>query len=314
MQMKVLNAAVTALLVMGLGVAAAAAPSFGSSLRKALHARQMDSGNEHIGPYNWSLPSTIQAGLVPKEASLFIGDSFAKFEGRSFEMKTAQVGYGVTEFLQLLYGEQTVLAKGRLATSRFSVADNYYGVRGVVKRPTPSDPSALSLQFEAIRPDTGTAVSGGSGADFAGTHNNVFSVNYEDRVANFYQFQYTDVETPEGDSAYVFNIGYGRDYDPSPYLKARLQYSLIGESYQDVGSSRQTDVRPVLYAGVAVVVTNYLNIEADLTAFPSGVPIAGGEFTPISGFALYNPGGVVNDLRTNFSAFGALRIVLHTKF
>jgi len=314
MQKFIVRAATASLLIANLGVAAKAAPSFHKPLKKAVQALQGGIDEDKAKPYQWVLPSVIQAGLVQKELSIFAGDSYAAFEGRSFEMKTVQLSAGVTDWLQLLYGEQTVLAKGRSSTSRFDVFDSYYGVRAVVKRPTSADPSALSLQFEALRPDTGSAYVGSTSEDFAGTHNNIGSVNYQDRAKNLYQFQYTYVDGPDGVNAHVYNLGYGHDLDLGDSLLAHVQGALVSESYQAIGSSSNLEMRPMLYGCLAYQFTDNFSIEGDITIFPSGVPLAGGEFTAISSFALYSPGGVVDNLRSDFSAFGSLRLLYHVRF
>lgn len=302
-----------ALCTLGLGAVSMAAPSFRSPLKKAVKAVETDADNEKK-PYQWMLPSVIQAGLVQREGSVFFGDSYAKFKGRQFEMKQEQASIGVTDSVQLLYGEQYVLAKGRSSSSRFDVADSYYGARVVVKRPTATDSSALSLQFGAVRPDTGSARSGGSSATFAGTHNNIFSVNYLDKVKNQYQVQYTDITAPGGEFAHVYNVGYGREYELSEFVLARLQGSIITESFQAIGTSSNYEMRPVLYGCLAVNPTPWLSLEADITAFPMGTPLGGGEYTGFSGFDLYSPGGIVDQLRSEFVAFGSARILIHGKF
>jgi len=314
MQTNTSRAAIAALLVPILGAVAQAAPSFHSPLKKAVQALKGGIEEDKIAPYQWMLPSVIQAGLVERGVSVFVGDAYATFRGRSFNMETDQVGVGVTDWLQILYGNQYILAKGRQSTSRFDVAANYYSVRAVVKRPTAADPSALSLQFQAIRPDTGSAVEAGSSEEFAGTHNNVGSVNYLDRQKNQFQVQYTNVNGPDGVSANVYSVGWGRDYELNELFLARVQASMIGESYQAIGSSSNSEFKPLLYGCVAFQASDNLSLELDLTCFPSGIPLAGGDFTAISSFDLYNPGGVVSDLRSDFSAFASLRVMYHTKF
>lgn len=314
MQTIITRGATAALLMANLGAAAMAAPSFRVPLKKAVQALQGGIEEEKQVPYQWMLPSAIQAGLVQKEASFVIGDSYSSFEGRSFEMKTVQVGAGITDWLQVLYGEQTVLAKGRSSGSRFDVFDSYYAVRGVVKKPTATDPSALSLQFEALRPDTGSAHVGSAVEDFAGTHNNIGSVNYQDRRSNLFQFQYTNVDGPASVNAHVYNFGYGHDLDIGSSCLLRLQGSLIAESFQAVDSSSNFEMRPMIYGCIAYRPDEHFSFEMDLTAFPAGVPLAGGDFTAISSFALYNPGGVVDNLRSDFSLFGSIRAMYHVKF
>lgn len=270
------RAASAALLIPMLGAVAQAAPSFHSPLKKAMQALQGGIEEDKVAPYQWMLPSVIQAGLVQKGASIFVGDAYATFRGRSFNMETGQVGFGVTDWLQVLYGEQYILAKGRHTTSRFDVADNYYAVRAVVKRPTPTDSSALSLQFQAIRPDTGSAVEAGASEDFAGTHNNVGSVNYLDHQKNQWQLQYTRIDGPDGVSADVYSVGWGHDYSLSDLFLARLQASMISESYQAIGNSVSMEIKPLLYGCIAFQASDNLSLELDLTAFPSGIPLAGG--------------------------------------
>lgn len=313
MRTNAFRAAATALLVSAAGAVCQAAPSFHMLLAKAVKAVQSEA-SEEPAPYEWMLPSVIQAGLVQRGISGFVGVSGASFQGRSLDVNEAQITAGITDQVELLYGKQWVLAKGRRSTSRFDVSDNYYGGRVVIKRPTATDPSAWSLQYEAITPDTATAVEGSSSATYDGTHNNIYSVNYQDRVKDQFQLQYADITATGGYYAHVINVGAGRDYRWSEWVLARFQVNLVGETFQGIGESSSFELRPIVYGALAFTPTPWLSVEGDLTAMPAGMPMAGGDFTGLSGFALYNPGGVVNDLRSDFVGFGSVRLVLHGKF
>jgi len=290
-----------------------AAPSFHSPLAKAVKAVRADAENEEQ-QYRWMLPSIIQAGLIERGASIFVGDTYAGFEGRSLEIKQEQLSVGVTDSVLLFYGRHFDLAKGISSTSRFNDSDDYYGARVVIKRPTPSNPAALSLQLEAIRPGQANLVTSGTAATFDATSNNVFSLNAKDSKENIYQLQYTDVSAPFGRNAHVGSIAYARDYELGEFFKARVQGTLIGETYQPLGQSAGSDVKPMFYGAIAVTPLPWLAIELDATILPSGIPFAGGEYTGLSSFGIYEPGGVFTDLRHDPVAFGSARIVIHGKF
>ncbi len=300
-------------MISGLGTVAVAVPSFHSPLSKAVKAIQADV-DESEQPYQWALPSFIQAGPVFKEVSLSLGDTYAGFKGRKFNIKQGQATIGINSRLQLFYGEQYFLAKGRSSSSRLDVADSYYGIRGVVKPPTKKDPTSLSLQFQAIRPDTASTVVSNNGALFDGTHNNVFSVNYLDGHKNQLQVQYTSITETGGLSANVYTFGIGHDYQLSEFLRARVQGQLVSESFTGNGVSSNFELRPIFLGALAINPAPWLSIEADGTIMPSGVPLAGGEFTAISGLYLNNPGGVIDDIRKDFVAFASLRLLFHGKF
>jgi hypothetical protein len=313
MQIKPGRAALAVLLTSGMGTAAMAVPSFHSSLSKAVKAIQTDV-DEAEKPYQWALPSFIQAGPVQKEISLFVGDTCAGFKGRKFNIKQAQATIGITSRLQLLYGEQYFFAKGRSSTSRLDVADSYYGIRGVVKPPTAKDPTSLSLQFLAIRPDTASVVVGNTSALFDGTHNNQFSANYLDGHKNELQIQYTSVTETGGLSANVVTFGIAHDYQLSEFLRARVQGQLVSESFNGSGVSSNFELRPIFTGALVINPAPWLSIEGDGVIMPSGVPLAGGEFTAVSGLYLNNPGGVIDDIRKDFVAFASVRLLFHGKF
>ena len=303
----------TTLFLAGVGAVSVAAPSLHSSLKKAVHAVESDI-NDEPGPYQWMLPSVIQAGLIQKGASIDLGEAGASFKGRRFEMKHGQATFGVTDYLQVYYGEQYFLAKGRSSGSRFDVADNYYGIKGIVKRPTEKDPTSMAVELQVVRPDTGSARVGGAGAEYAGPHNNVFAVDYLDRQSNQYQLKYTDVSIPGGFYAHVYSGGFGHDYRLSEFLLSRVQASLVAQSFKANAEQSSYELRPVLYGALALTPAPWLAVEADVTAYPAGTPIAGGELTGMSSFDLYSPGGVVNQLRHEFVAFASIRILFHGKF
>jgi hypothetical protein len=89
---------------------------------------------------------------------------------------------------------------------------------------------------------------------------------------------------------------------------------LVAENFVASGESSNFEVRPVLIGALAVNPTPWLALEGNITAMPAGLPMAGGEFTGVSGFDLYTPGGVIDSLRKDFVAFGSLRLIFHGHF
>src|SRR5580698_7565523 len=162
MQNVTIRVAATTLVIAGFGVAAQAAPSFHSPLRKAVSAVQSQAVKDNSS-YEWALPSVIQSGLIERGISFFVGDNYSSFEGRSFELKQEQLKLGITDQIEIFYGRQFTLAQGRTSPSRFYDDDDYYGARAVIKRPTDADPSAWALQFEALRPGTAQISTAGGG-------------------------------------------------------------------------------------------------------------------------------------------------------
>jgi len=313
MQKHTVRVTLVALLVSGTGVAAMATPSFHSPLRKAVKALQDDAENKKL-PYEWALPSVIQSGLIAPGISYFFGDTYAGFMGRSFEVKQQQVRLGITDQVEVFYGRQYALAKGRSSTSRFYDDDDYYGGRVVFKRPTDSDPSAWSFQFEALRPGVGVFTESNTTATFGATEDNTFSVNYGDRRRNQFQASFTSIAAPALYDAHSLSFGAGRDFKLGPSLISRVQASIITQSFTGAGEYSNFEMKSIVSGSLAYEPTYWLSLEADAYALPFGMPFASGEFTGISSFAIYNPGGVIDDLRSDFVAFGSLRLMAHWEF
>ena len=313
METSIARVATAALLLAGIGAVSQAAPSLHSALSKAKKSVQMEA-DESAQPYQWGLQSIIQAGLIQRDVTLVGDDTFASYQGRKFNLSQGQINAGVTDWLQLIYGQQFVLAKGRSAGSRFTLTDYFAGFRAVVKRPTTVDPTAISIQYQTTRPSTATAETSNSFARFAGTINNSFAVNYLDRRKDQIQVQYTDLSAGTGLYGHVFSAGIGHDYDLGEFVKTRIQGNFIAESYQAASETSNFELRPVIFGEFEVTPTPWLSVEAGVTVMPAGLPLSGGEFTGLSSFDLYSPGGIVNDLRTKFIAFGSARLLFHWKF
>src|SRR5271170_7908161 len=100
MQTRPARVAIATLVIAGLGAAVNAAPSFHSPLRKAVRALQSDE-NEKQWPYEWSLASVIQSGLVHRGVSFFVGDTYANYQGRTFELRQEQIKLGITDKIEI---------------------------------------------------------------------------------------------------------------------------------------------------------------------------------------------------------------------
>jgi len=308
-----MRVATVTLLLSGFGAAAYAAPSFHSTMRKAVHAVQSYADDEQQ-PYEWALPSIIQSGYVQRGISFFGGDTYANYQGRTFELKQEQVKLGITDQFEVFYGRQFTLAKGLSSTSRFYDDDDYYGARAVIKKPSDEDPSSWALQFEAMRPGTAQLVKGNSSEQLSGTADNTYSINYGDRSHDQFQLSYTTIEAPALYDAHSVSLGAGRDFKVSPEVLARLQVSLVGQSFTGSGVSSNFELKSIGSGSIAWNATRWLSVEGNVTVLPSGMPFASGEFTAVSGFAIYSPGGIVNDLRDHFLAFGSILLSAHWKF
>jgi len=314
MQKTILRVASATLLITSLGVVAQATPSFHASLKKAVKAVQANADEDAKAPYHWLSPSVIRAGLVDPGLSISAGEAYATYQGRTFSMKTLQANLAITDAIELFYGKQYVLAKGRSSTSRFDVADDFYGARVVVVRPTSENSTSVALQYEAMRTDTASAVQGGNSETFNSPQINLYSVNVQDAHTNQYQFMYGTVRVPGTGDAKTYSIGAGKDFWLSNSLAARLQLNLVDQSYTIPGESSNFQVKSIAYGALAYTPTPWLALIGDLTVLPNGIPFSGGDFTGISAFEVYAPGGIVDDLRTSFVAFGSLKLVLHGKF
>ncbi|MDR3692531.1 MAG: hypothetical protein P4L46_24330 [Fimbriimonas sp.] len=293
--------------------AAYAAPSFHATVRKAVKAVQDEEQQSKQG-YEWALPSIIQSGPVQRGISFYGGETYATYQGRSFELRQEQVKVGLTPQFELFYGRQFALAKGRSATSRYNDHDDYFGGRVVVKLPTETDPSSLAIQYEALRPDTAHLVTSGNAETLAGPIDNTYSLNYGDRALNQFQLSYTTIEAPAFYDAHSISLGAGHDFNLGSNMLARLQATLVGQSFTGAGISSNFELKTIGSGTVAWSPTSWLSVEGNLTVLPSGMPFASGEFTAVSSFAIYNPGGIVTDLRRDFLAFGSLLVSAHWNF
>ena len=293
--------------------AANAAPSFHTSLRHAVKAVQSAS-DDNLIPHTWTSPNAIQAGLLAKGVFLSAGDTYATYQGRKFESKETQIKAAVTDEFEIYYGRQFTLAKGRSATSRFHGDNSFFGGRYVFKRPNADDRTAWSLQYESIRPSSAEFNSGSSSETLAGTKNNLFAVDYVDPNQTTYQLGYSMIDAPGGLNARSINVAAGRDYDLGSNLLARIEANLVGQSFIGAGETSKFELKPIITGSLGYQASNWLSLEGNISAMPSGMPFSSGDFTGVSSFAVYTPGGIVNDLRGKFLAFGTLRLVGHWSF
>jgi len=312
LKLQSIRAALVALGLVSVGVAHAA-PSLHLPLHKAIKAVQSAS-DEDQQPFSWTSPNAIQAGLVTRGISISGGDTYATYQGRSFESKEALVKAAVSDQFQLYYGRHFTLAKGRSSTSRFHGDDSILGGRYVIKRPTGEDPTAWSVQFESVRPSTAEFNSGANTELLAGTKNNLFAVDYLDVNKNNLQLGYSAIDAPGGLNARAITFGVGHDFDLGSNILSRLEATLVGQSFIGATESSKFELKPVVSGYVGYRATSWLNLEGSVTAMPSGMPFSSGDFTGVSSFAIYTPGGIVNDLRSKFLAFGTLRLVGHWSF
>ncbi len=313
MQNLLARVASVTLLIVGSGVAVSAAPSFLSPIKKALKVVQ-DDPDAVQRPYNWSSPSIIQSGSIRSGVSFLVGDTYANYSGRTFELKQEQLKVGIENVIELYYGRQFTLAKGRSQTSRFHGDADYYGARVLVKKPTEDDPSAWSVQIGIMRPGQADLKSGSSQILLDSTKNNMFAVNYGDRAKNQFQLAYSVIEAPAFYSAHSISLGVGRDFTLRPDLQARLQLNFVGQSFKGGASQSNYELKTIGSGSLAYSPMSWLSLEGNLTVMPNGMPFESGDFTGVSGFAVYEPGGIVDDLRTKFLAFGSLRLVAHWSF
>jgi len=307
------KAVATALAITGIGAAVQAAPSFHSTLRNAAKAIQDEQKKIDV-PYEWSSPNAIQAGLIQRGVSLVGGGSYATYKGRKFELKQEQLKAGLSDQVELFYGRQFVLAKGRQSTSRFYDDTDYYGGRVVLKKPTTLNPTAWAIQYEAFRPGTGQINLGSSSETLAGPKTSVYSLNYGDKAKDQFQLSYTAVDSPAGFVAHAVSAGAAHDFDLDSNLLGRLQLAVLGQSFRGPVTTTNLEIKPILTGSISWNAFSWLALEGDATVMPAGMPFVSGDFTGISTFAIYEPGGVVDDLRHNFLAFGSLRLIAHWNF
>ena len=310
---KPVRGAIASLLITGIGAAASAAPSFHSPLHKALKSIQKDDESS-LEQHDWALPSAIKSGLAHRGISFFGGDTYATYQVRKFESKQTQVKISPTDRLELYFGRQFTWAKGRSETSRFENNASSIGGRYVVKPPTEFDPTSWSVQYQMIRPDTADIRVGNSQELLAGTKNNLFAVSYGDRSQNQFQLGYTMIDSPAAINARSISLGVAHDYELGSNLVGRLEGFLVGQAFNGMNESSKFELKPIATAYLAATPISWLTFEGNVSAMPSGMPFSSGEFTGVSSFAVYTPGGIVNDLRSKFLAFGSLRVVAHWKF
>lgn len=291
--------------VLGFGFAAASETSNSDPLKLRLQY-------EDAQQPTWIEPSVFTAQRRPVGASFGLTQFYGDWHGRRIEMKEELLGIAPIERAYLWYAKQQYVLKGRTGSRAYLDADTFGG-RVLVKDPDETGAGGIALQLEFIKPGSANIFSGSSAAIYPGTRDWSFGLIGSQSQFD-YQVQYTNVKVNTGsDHADVLNVGLGRNFGEGSRFVARAQAELVGQRVR-TPFDRSTSIKPVLYLAAQFQVAQGLNLVADVTAMPSGVPYAYGRLTPLTSLFVYNPGQPVDRLKSEAFAIGSLRLEYNWKF
>jgi hypothetical protein len=282
----------------------------GTDSRAAAQALDQAAFQYHA---QWTQPGIIDSRGPSRGAFASFDEYYSAINGRTMSMQELLAGVGITDRLCLWAGRQDYLLHGHHAGSRFSMGDDFYGGKWVIKRAQSDRDTSFAAEFQAYIPGTADATVTNSSETFDATKDTSVAVDFGPGHGWQTQLSFTAVRGFDSGYANVYSLGAGKDISVGS-AELRIQGQLIDQNSTDTNGIHTGDqVRPVFYAAVGYNATEWLRFEADGTLFPSGMPLAGTDFTGIDGFLIYNPGGAAN-LSSEVIGVVSARVVLHWKF
>ncbi len=272
-----------------------------------------DLSSQETDLAQWASPAIFSSRPQPKGARLSLTQYYAALEGRTLEAKELILSFVPTEKALVWFSKQDYVAKGRTNRTRFRVTADTYGFRYIIDGKPDEGGGSTAIQIEAFRPSSADAITGGASATFFATKNVTYTLIHSRRMYD-YQLGYSTVRGAASGKANAVDLAMGRSLQIKDRLKARVQAHLIGQSLKGNGLNTGLEFRPVLFGALSYNAARWLSVEGDLSVMPLGMPIAGGRFTPISSFQIYNPAGAVAGLRNKFTAVGSIRLMFHARF
>lgn len=272
--------------------------------------------SDAVTPNYWADRAAFDARPQPRGAFAYVGGDYAALSGRTATIGEGRVGVNILDTLSVWYDHQSVKLKGRHVGTAFNVQADLFGAKWVAKPGKTLDDPSLAFEVQATQPGRARAHDLNSSATFVRTNNIGVAAIYGPWKGYQARLAYDHVDaggTATGD-AHVVNLGLARDWDLGHKFNFRGQVHLVNQSYTDVVETKSFDIKPYFYAAVAYDATSFLRLEANGTLFTNGLPLAGTNYTSVSSYLIYRPGGVAESLRNDAVGFASLRLVFHKSF
>lgn len=302
----------TSLIGLGAALSALVAPA-----HAAPRPQDDDEGLLPPARIRWSNPAAFSAQPTERDVFTSAGFYYGEHKGRKAEISEFTLGAGITPRLGVWYAHHDVVLKGRSSKSRFRTKSDTYGIRYLLQE-VGVKPLGIAVEYETNQADPARATQATSGGSsliqYPAPTVNSFRVITSNRKGVDNLFAYTRIEASGGLHADVLDLGIGRDKVISEKWTLRVQGHLVAQNFRGLKSEVSGEIRPVLYTGLAYRVSPNAQVETDLTFMPNGTPLAWGRLTSLTGYQLYEPSGVAEDLRKDaFGVFG-LRVMLRKTF
>jgi hypothetical protein len=265
---------------------------------------------------SWVSPSVITTTTPFGGLVISAGGYFGSYKSRALEMSEGLIGLAPSDSVYLWYTRQHYLIKGRTSTSRLRLDDNLFGIRAVVVKPRLEGDATVALQVESIQPEDAKLTVGNSASTFDATKNYALSVIYSRGPKADFRLRYGNVDAGNGGHARVFGIGANHQFQPIGRLESYAQLDLIGQNWKSsaTGKTKSFDIKAGLNLGASYHLLKWLKLQGDVSVYPAGIPMSGGQLAGLGSFLVYEPGGVASGLKSDFVAFGSLRLVAGTSF
>ena len=264
----------------------------------------------------WVNPSVITATTPFGGLVISAGGYYGSYKSRTLEMSEGLIGLTPSDSVYLWYARQHFLIKGRSSTSRLRLDDNVFGIRAVVLKPKLEGDATIAVQFEVIQPEDAKLTIGNSASTFDATKNYALSVIYTRDAKADYRIRYGNVDAGNGGHARVFGMGASHQFRAIGRLESYAQLDLIAQIWKSsaTGKTKSFELKGGVNVGASYRLFKWLKLQGDVTAYPAGIPMSGGQLAGLGSFLVYEPGGVASGLKSDFVAFGSLRLVAGTAF
>jgi hypothetical protein len=264
----------------------------------------------------WVNPSVITATTPFGGLIISAGGYFGSYKSRSLEMSEGFIGLAPSDSVYLWYARQQFLIKGRTSSSRLRLDANAFGVRAVVVKPRLEGGATVAIQVESIQPEDAKLTIGNSATTFDATKNYALSVIYSRGPKADYRLRYGNVDAGNGGHARVFSLGATHQFHPMGRLDSYAQLDLIGQNWKSAatGKTKSFDLKGAVNVGASYPLLKWLKLQGDVSLYPAGIPMSGGQLAGLGSFLVYEPGGVASGLKSDFVAFGSLRLVAGLSF
>jgi hypothetical protein len=294
--------------VSALGVADSAAPNV------SLEPFKLDptQGATRTVYDRWGSPAVFTADGWERDVRISLTQYYSAFRGRTLELREGMLTVAPSEKMMFWYAKQDVLAKGRSATNRFRTSADSIGARVMLSEPSDLRRIGNALQFEYYTTGLGHASTRTSDIWYPGTRT-VTASYIHSRDEWDYKGSYTNIAAG-GNRGHALGGSVGRSYELGSNLDGRLEGHLLVEHQRFTNGRNSWSARPYVSGTLNYAPASWLTLEGDLSVMPFGMPLAPGRLTGLTSFQMYNPGGVVAELRNNLVAVGSLRVMFHLRF